>query len=160
MYVHTYTHTHTQTHTHYTHTQVMGGKRQALGDMDFGAGGYTLKVLVANKSAGSVIGKAGATINAIKEQSGARVKVYRVYVFMFIFVSLKYRACVCVCVYFCFYFIFIFILFCKEQSWDTCQDISCVFVCVYFLFYFLFFVFIFFVSLLWGCLSIYFDLVL
>ena len=70
-------------YTHYTHKQVMGGKRQALGDMDFGAGGYTLKVLVANKSAGSVIGKAGATINAIKEQSGARVKVYRVCVYVF-----------------------------------------------------------------------------
>jgi len=53
---------------------VMGGKRQALGDMDAG-GGYTLKILIANKSAGGVIGKAGATINAIKEQSGARVKV-------------------------------------------------------------------------------------
>jgi hypothetical protein len=36
----------------------MGGKRQALGDMDAG-GGYTLKILIANKSAGGVIGKAG-----------------------------------------------------------------------------------------------------
>ena len=55
----------------------MGGKRQALGGMDMLGGGQQqmLKMLVANKSAGSIIGKAGSTINAIKEQSGARIKV-------------------------------------------------------------------------------------
>jgi hypothetical protein len=54
--------------------QVMGGKRQALGEFEMGATS-ALKILVANKSAGSIIGKAGSTINAIKETSGARVKV-------------------------------------------------------------------------------------
>ena len=34
-----------------------------------------LKILIGNKSAGSVIGKAGATINSIKDTSGAKVKV-------------------------------------------------------------------------------------
>ena len=36
----------------------------------------SLKILVNNKSVGGVIGKGGATINAIKEASGAKVKVY------------------------------------------------------------------------------------
>lgn len=54
--------------------QVMGGKRQALGELEMGATS-ALKILIANKSAGSIIGKAGSTINAIKETSGARVKV-------------------------------------------------------------------------------------
>jgi len=53
----------------------MGGKRQALGGELDPTAAYALKILVANKSAGSVIGKAGATINSIKETSGARVKV-------------------------------------------------------------------------------------
>ena len=52
-------------------------KRQNLGQ-PFGLGddgGITLKVLVSNKLVGGVIGKAGATINAIKDASGAKVKV-------------------------------------------------------------------------------------
>ena len=53
---------------------IIGGKRQALGEVDLGMSS-SLKILIANKSAGSIIGKAGATINAIKENSGARVKV-------------------------------------------------------------------------------------
>jgi hypothetical protein len=52
-------------------------KRASLGQT-FGAPDETaisLKVLVSNKLVGGVIGKAGATINAIKEASGAKVKV-------------------------------------------------------------------------------------
>jgi len=39
------------------------------------AANVSVKILVQNKLAGGVIGKAGATINSIKEASGARVKV-------------------------------------------------------------------------------------
>jgi len=39
------------------------------------ADNVVVKILVQNKLAGGVIGKAGATINSIKEASGARVKV-------------------------------------------------------------------------------------
>ena len=48
----------------------MGGKRQALGEMD-PSGGYTLKILVANKSAGSVIGKAGTRSEHANKQAHA-----------------------------------------------------------------------------------------
>jgi len=37
--------------------------------------GSALKILVANKAAGTVIGKGGATINSIKETTGVRIKV-------------------------------------------------------------------------------------
>lgn len=53
----------------------MGGKRQALGGELDPSAAFALKILVANKSAGSVIGKGGATINAIKESTASRVKV-------------------------------------------------------------------------------------
>ena len=52
-------------------------KRASIGQ-SFGTGDETavsLKVLVSNKLVGGVIGKAGATINTIKETSGAKVKV-------------------------------------------------------------------------------------
>ncbi|EKX52450.1 hypothetical protein GUITHDRAFT_101621 [Guillardia theta CCMP2712] len=52
-------------------------KRQVTGD-GISSGDETqmaLKILIGNKSAGSVIGKAGATINSIKDTSGAKVKV-------------------------------------------------------------------------------------
>ena len=52
-------------------------KRASIGQR-FGSGDETaisLKVLVSNKLVGGVIGKAGATINIIKEASGSKVKV-------------------------------------------------------------------------------------
>lgn len=53
------------------------GKRQQVSQgMPGGdAANVSVKILVQNKLAGGVIGKAGATINSIKEASGARVKV-------------------------------------------------------------------------------------
>ena len=56
-------------------------KRASIGQ-SFGSGDETavsLKVLVSNKLVGGVIGKAGATINIIKEASGAKVKVRLMY---------------------------------------------------------------------------------
>eukprot|EP00286_Rhodomonas_abbreviata_P029778 CAMPEP_0181315042 /NCGR_PEP_ID=MMETSP1101-20121128/15151_1 /TAXON_ID=46948 /ORGANISM="Rhodomonas abbreviata, Strain Caron Lab Isolate" /LENGTH=364 /DNA_ID=CAMNT_0023422197 /DNA_START=157 /DNA_END=1251 /DNA_ORIENTATION=- len=50
-------------------------KRQQVAQGIADASNMTIKLLVANKLAGGVIGKAGATINSIKEASGARVKV-------------------------------------------------------------------------------------
>ena len=38
-------------------------------------GGCALKILVPNQSAGTIIGKAGLTINQIQTESGSRVKL-------------------------------------------------------------------------------------
>mmetsp|Transcript_21524 Transcript_21524/g.59085 ORF Transcript_21524/g.59085 Transcript_21524/m.59085 type:complete len:334 (+) Transcript_21524:210-1211(+) len=53
-------------------------KRASLGQQPFGVpdeSALSLKILVSNRLVGGVIGKGGATINAIKEASGAKVKV-------------------------------------------------------------------------------------
>ena len=49
-------------------------KRAHLGGIEFGKE-YAIKLLVANKDAGTVIGRSGATIQAIQAKTGCRVRV-------------------------------------------------------------------------------------
>ena len=49
-----------------------------ISDLEMKQRSRSLKVLVCNKLVGGVIGKTGATINTIKETSGAKVKVVRI----------------------------------------------------------------------------------
>ena len=52
-------------------------KRHALGDRDVSDEEITMKVLVRNADAGSVIGKSGSTINELQTQSGTRLRMSR-----------------------------------------------------------------------------------
>lgn len=54
-----------------------GAKRQTMGEGDDLEDKVTMKFLISNAAAGSVIGKAGATINEFQAQSGARIQLSR-----------------------------------------------------------------------------------